>query len=58
MPLFESENIEDYIIGDDQGDMNLDDFLDRFYILLAVEGWIKAEELKDGSENNYHASNG
>lgn len=50
MQLFESENIEDYIIGDDQADMKLDDFLDHFYTLLAVEGWIKAEEVLDGNE--------
>lgn len=46
MQLFESENIEDYRLSDEQGDMCFDDFLDHFYTLLAVEGWIKAEEVE------------
>ena len=49
LPLFESENIEDYRLSDEQGDMCFEDFLDHFYILLAVEKWIKAEELEDGN---------
>lgn len=48
MQLFESENIEDYRLSDEQGDMCFDDFLDRFYTLLVVEGWIKAEGVEDG----------
>lgn len=51
MQLFESENIEDYRLSDEQGDMCFDDFLDRFYTLLAVEGWIKAEEVEDGNDD-------
>lgn len=43
LPLFESRNIEDYRLSDEQGDMCFDDFLDRFYILLIVEGHIKGE---------------
>lgn len=58
LPLFESENIEDYRLSDEQGDMCFEDFLDQFYTLLAAEGWIKAEELENGNRNNYHASNG
>lgn len=50
LPLFESENIEDYRLSDKQGDMCFEDFLDHFYTLLAVEGWIKAEEVKDGND--------
>lgn len=49
MPLFESENIEDYRLSDEQGDMCFDDFMDRFYTLLVIEGWIK--ENTDGSNN-------
>lgn len=49
LPLFESENIEDYRLSDKQGDMCFEDFLDHFYTLLAVEKWIKAEELEDGT---------
>lgn len=52
MQLFESENIEDYRLSDEQGDMCFDDFLDRFYTLLAVEGWIKAEEVEDGTNSD------
>lgn len=51
LPLFESENIEDYRLSDEQGDMCFEDFLDRFYTLLAVEKWIKAEELKDENDD-------
>ena len=47
--LFEAENIEDYRLSDEQGEMYFEDFLDRFYTLLAVEKWIKAEELEDGN---------
>ena len=43
MPLFESENIEDYRLSDEQGDMCFEDFLDRFYTLLIFEGWIKEQ---------------
>ena len=49
IPLFVSENIESYRLSDKLGDMRFEDFLDRFYSLLAVEGWIKAEELDDGN---------
>ena len=51
LPLFESENIEDYRLSDEQGDMCFEDFLDHFYTLLAVEKWIKAEEIEDGSDD-------
>ena len=51
LPLFEAENIEDYRLSDEQGDMCFEDFLDRFYTLLAVEKWIKAEELEDGNDD-------
>lgn len=51
-PLFESENIEDYRLSDEQGDMYFEDFLDNFYTLLAVEKWIKAEELDNGNDRN------
>ena len=51
LPLFESENIEDYRVSDKQADMCFEDFLDRFYTLLAAEKWIKAEELEDGNNN-------
>ena len=47
LPLFEAENLEDYRLSDEQGDMCFEDFLNEFYILLAVEGWIKAKELED-----------
>lgn len=47
--LFEAENIEYYRLSDEQGDMCFEDFLDHFYTLLAIEGWIKAEELEDGN---------
>ena len=50
LPLFEAENIEDYRLSDEQGDMCFEDFLDRFYTLLAAEGWIKAEEVKEENE--------
>ena len=40
LPLFESEDIEDYRISDEQGDMPFDDFLDRLYELGVAEGWI------------------
>lgn len=51
LPLFESENIEDYRLSDKQGNMCFEDFLDQFYTLLAVEKWIKAEEIKDGNDD-------
>jgi hypothetical protein len=54
LPLFESENIEDYRLSDEQGYMCFEDFLDHFYILLAVEKWIKAEELEDGNNNQHN----
>lgn len=47
-PMFEAENIEDYRLSDEQGDICFEDFLDKFYTLLAVEKWIKTEELEDG----------
>ena len=53
-PLFESENIEDYRLSDEQGDMCFEDFLDHFYTLLAVEKWIKAEELENGNNNQHN----
>ena len=51
LPLFEAENIEDYRVSDKQGDWCFEDFLDKFYTLLAVEKWIKAEELEDGNDD-------
>lgn len=57
LPLFDSENIEDYRLSDMQGDMCFEDFLDHFYTLLAVEKWIKAEELENGSGNNLPSVN-
>ena len=51
LPLFESENVEDYRLSDEQGEMYFEDFLDHFYTLLAVEKWIKAEELEDGNDD-------
>ena len=49
LPMFEAESLEEYRLSDEQGDMCFEDFLERFYSMLAVEGWIKAKELEDGS---------